>query len=128
MDTHDLLTIGEVAQRSGFATSALRYYEQAGLIHSTRTSGQQRRYERSTLRRLAFIVDRIMSAQRMPIERAERRIVSDRKEARQDRLVQQLGEGLAFFVAALPLAFQPVAQHLMEKYCRGAPAQDRRPG
>ena len=50
-----MLTIGEVAQRSGFATSALRYYEQAGLIHSTRTSGQQRRYERSTLRRLAFI-------------------------------------------------------------------------
>ena len=55
MDTHDLLTIGEVAERSGFATSALRYYEQAGLIQSTRTSGQQRRYERSVLRRLAFI-------------------------------------------------------------------------
>jgi MerR family transcriptional regulator, redox-sensitive transcriptional activator SoxR len=55
MDTHDLLTIGEVAQRSGFAASALRYYEQAGLIESTRTSGQQRRYERSVLRRLAFI-------------------------------------------------------------------------
>jgi MerR family redox-sensitive transcriptional activator SoxR len=55
MDGHDLLTIGEVAERSGFATSALRYYEQAGLITSTRTSGQQRRYERSVLRRLAFI-------------------------------------------------------------------------
>jgi MerR family redox-sensitive transcriptional activator SoxR len=55
MDTHDLLTIGEVAQRSGFAASALRYYEQAGLVTSTRTGGQQRRYERSVLRRLAFI-------------------------------------------------------------------------
>jgi MerR family transcriptional regulator, redox-sensitive transcriptional activator SoxR len=55
MDGHDLLTIGEVAERSGFATSALRYYEKAGLLASTRTSGQQRRYERSVLRRLAFI-------------------------------------------------------------------------
>jgi MerR family redox-sensitive transcriptional activator SoxR len=55
MNTHDLLTIGEVAERSGFATSALRYYERAGLISCTRTSGHQRRYERSVLRRLAFI-------------------------------------------------------------------------
>jgi MerR family redox-sensitive transcriptional activator SoxR len=55
MNSHDLLTIGEVAARSGFASSALRYYERAGLISATRTSGQQRRYERSVLRRLAFI-------------------------------------------------------------------------
>ena len=55
MDVRDLLTIGEVAHRSGFATSALRYYEKAGLVAATRTSGQQRRYERSVLRRLAFI-------------------------------------------------------------------------
>ena len=55
MDGHDLLSIGEVAERSGFATSALRYYERAGLIAATRTGGQQRRYERSVLRRLAFI-------------------------------------------------------------------------
>jgi MerR family redox-sensitive transcriptional activator SoxR len=55
LDAHDLMTIGEVAERSGFATSALRYYERAGLIASTRTGGQQRRYERSVLRRLAFI-------------------------------------------------------------------------
>src|SRR5664279_2610015 len=55
MDTHDLLTIGEVVERSGFAASALRYYERAGLVTATRTSGQQRRYERSVLRRLAFI-------------------------------------------------------------------------
>jgi len=55
VDTKDLLTIGEVARRSGFPQSALRYYEREGLVHTTRTSGGQRRYERSTLRRLAFI-------------------------------------------------------------------------
>jgi MerR family transcriptional regulator, redox-sensitive transcriptional activator SoxR len=51
----DMLTVGEVAQRSGFATSALRYYESAGLIDSKRSEGGQRRFERSVLRRLAFI-------------------------------------------------------------------------
>lgn len=49
------LTIGEVAQRSGIAPTALRFYEQRGLISSTRTGGNQRRYERAVLRRLAFI-------------------------------------------------------------------------
>ncbi|WP_232660334.1 redox-sensitive transcriptional activator SoxR [Pseudonocardia sp. TRM90224] len=55
MDAKDLLTIGEVAHRSGFPPSALRFYEREGLLHTTRTSGGQRRYERSVLRRLAFI-------------------------------------------------------------------------
>ena len=55
MDRTDLLTIGEVAARSGFATSALRYYEREGLIEASRTSGGQRRYPRSVLRRLAFV-------------------------------------------------------------------------
>ena len=55
MDAKDLLTIGEVAHRSGFPPSALRYYEREGLLRTTRTSGGQRRYERSVLRRLAFI-------------------------------------------------------------------------
>src|SRR3954468_20074043 len=55
MDKTDLLTIGEVADRSGFPQSALRFYEREGLLHTTRTSGGQRRYERSVLRRLAFI-------------------------------------------------------------------------
>ena len=49
------LTIGELSARSGVATSALRYYEEQGLIHSERTSGNQRRYRRPTLRRVAFI-------------------------------------------------------------------------
>jgi MerR family redox-sensitive transcriptional activator SoxR len=51
----DQLTVGEVAHRSGFAASALRYYEREGLIAASRSSGGQRRYERSVLRRLAFI-------------------------------------------------------------------------
>jgi MerR family redox-sensitive transcriptional activator SoxR len=51
----DLLTVGEVARRSGFAPSALRYYEREGLLSATRTAGGQRRYERQVLRRLAFI-------------------------------------------------------------------------
>jgi MerR family redox-sensitive transcriptional activator SoxR len=53
--TSDLLTVSEVSERSGFAPSALRFYERNGLISATRTSGNQRRFERSVLRRLAFI-------------------------------------------------------------------------
>jgi MerR family transcriptional regulator, redox-sensitive transcriptional activator SoxR len=49
------LTIGELAERSGVTTSALRFYERQGLIHSQRTTGNQRRYHRTTLRRVAFI-------------------------------------------------------------------------
>jgi MerR family transcriptional regulator, redox-sensitive transcriptional activator SoxR len=55
VDTHDRLSVTEVARRSGFAASALRYYEDQGLIEATRSSGGRRRYERSVLRRLAFI-------------------------------------------------------------------------
>lgn len=55
LDTHASLTISEVAARSGFAASALRFYEEEGLIAATRTSGGQRRYERGVLRRLAFV-------------------------------------------------------------------------
>jgi MerR family transcriptional regulator, redox-sensitive transcriptional activator SoxR len=49
------LTIGEVAVRSGVAPSALRFYERQGLIESARTDGNQRRYDRAVLRRIAFI-------------------------------------------------------------------------
>jgi MerR family redox-sensitive transcriptional activator SoxR len=55
VDTNDVLTVSEVAHRSGFAASALRFYEKEGLIEASRTSGGQRRYARSVLRRLAFI-------------------------------------------------------------------------
>ena len=50
-----LLTIGELSERSGVPHSALRFYERQGLIHSQRTTGNQRRYHRGTLRRIAFI-------------------------------------------------------------------------
>lgn len=51
----DLLPIGEVADRAGFAPSALRFYEREGLITAARSAGGQRRYPRSVLRRLAFV-------------------------------------------------------------------------
>jgi MerR family redox-sensitive transcriptional activator SoxR len=49
------LTIGEVAERTGVAHSALRFYEAEGLIHAARTDGGQRRFPREALRRIAFI-------------------------------------------------------------------------
>ena len=49
------LTVGQLATRSGVQTSALRFYESQGLISSRRTEGNQRRYARETLRRVAFI-------------------------------------------------------------------------
>jgi MerR family transcriptional regulator, redox-sensitive transcriptional activator SoxR len=52
----ELLTIGEVAKRSGVASSALRYYEDRGLIASERAGSGHRRYRRLVLRRIAFIV------------------------------------------------------------------------
>lgn len=51
----DLLTVGEVARRTGVAVSALHYYEREGLIASTRTTGNQRRYARHVLRRVSII-------------------------------------------------------------------------
>lgn len=55
MDMADLFTVSELAKRSGFAPSAIRFYEGQGLITATRTAGGQRRFERQMLRRLAFI-------------------------------------------------------------------------
>ena len=49
------LSVGELALRAGIATSAVRYYEEQGLIFSRRTAGNQRRYHRAMLRRVAFI-------------------------------------------------------------------------
>ena len=51
----DRITITELAQRSGAAASALRYHESLGLVTSERTTGNQRRYRRSALRRVAVI-------------------------------------------------------------------------
>ncbi|WP_426242828.1 redox-sensitive transcriptional activator SoxR [Nocardioides sp. LHG3406-4] len=55
MDPRDLMSMGDVTRRSGFAASALRFYEAEGLITATRTPGGRRQFERSVLRRLAFI-------------------------------------------------------------------------
>lgn len=62
-----LLTVGEVAERSGLAVSALHFYEAKGLISSIRTRGNQRRYGRDVLRRLGII----KVAQRVGIPLAE---------------------------------------------------------
>ena len=55
MDSRDRLSVGDVSERSGFAASALRYYEAEGLISATRSPGGRRQFERGVLRRLAFI-------------------------------------------------------------------------
>ncbi len=56
MNRDDLLPIGELARRTGLAVSAIRYYEDKGLVQALRTSGNQRRFLRSDIRRLSFIL------------------------------------------------------------------------
>jgi MerR family redox-sensitive transcriptional activator SoxR len=63
----DELTVGQVAARSGVAVSALHFYEAEGLIHCTRTAGNQRRFPREVLRRVAFI--RASQAVGIPLRR-----------------------------------------------------------
>ena len=53
--TAELLSIGAVSDRTGVSTSALRYYEAEGLVHSERTDGGQRRFHRDAIRRVSFI-------------------------------------------------------------------------
>lgn len=50
------LTIGFVAERTGLAVSAIRYYEEQGLVHPSRNAGGQRAFERSDIRRLSFVL------------------------------------------------------------------------
>ncbi|MDQ4048134.1 MAG: redox-sensitive transcriptional activator SoxR [Actinomycetota bacterium] len=80
-----LLTIGEVSRRSGVATSALRFYEERGLITSERAGSGHRRYPRPVLRRIAFIV----FARRIGLTLEEigaelRRLPPDRAPTRRD--------------------------------------------
>lgn len=70
----DLLTIGEFSRRSGVSQSALRFYERLGLIRSTRTGGNQRRYQRTELRRVAFI--RASSQVGIPLEEIKAALAS----------------------------------------------------
>ena len=55
MNANDLLSIGDLARRTGLSASAIRFYEDKGLIHSVRTAGNQRRFLRSDIRRLSFV-------------------------------------------------------------------------
>jgi MerR family transcriptional regulator, redox-sensitive transcriptional activator SoxR len=80
-----VLTIGEISRRSNVASSALRFYEERGLISSVRAGSGHRRYPRSVLRRIAFVV----FAQRVGLTLEEiaaelAKLPSDRVPARQD--------------------------------------------
>lgn len=55
-DPDELLSIGEMSQRTGAAVSALRYYEELGLIASTRSAGNQRQFPRHMLRRVSLVM------------------------------------------------------------------------
>lgn len=67
MDKNDLLPIGVLARRTGVAISAIRFYQEKGLLQSLRTSGNQRRFLRSDIRRISFI----LIAQRLGLGLAE---------------------------------------------------------
>ena len=67
MKANDLLTIGELARRTGLSVSAIRFYEEKGLVAALRTSGNQRRFLRGDIRRLSFI----LIAQRLGLSLAE---------------------------------------------------------
>lgn len=56
MKANDLLQIGDLARRTGLSVSAIRFYEEKGLVEPLRTSGNQRRFLRSDIRRLSFIL------------------------------------------------------------------------
>jgi MerR family redox-sensitive transcriptional activator SoxR len=67
MDGDEILSIGALAERTGLAISAIRFYEEKGLIEARRTEGNQRRFLRSDIRRLSFI----LIAQRMGLSLPE---------------------------------------------------------
>lgn len=99
-----LLTIGEVARRAGLSVPTLRYYEQRGLLACTRTGGNQRRYPRWVLRRLAFIA----AAQRVglslhQVKEALDALPPDRAPTQQDwaRVAQPWRELVAERIRAL---------------------------
>ena len=111
MNTHELAP-GELAARAGVAISALHFYEREGLISSRRTSGNQRRYARDTLRRVAFIrmsqrlgipLARIrealtsLPADRVPTSRDWARLSAGWRQDLDDRIVhlQRLRDNLA---------------------------------
>jgi MerR family transcriptional regulator, redox-sensitive transcriptional activator SoxR len=79
------LSIGEVSARSGISASALRFYERQGLISSSRSDGNQRRYDRAVLRRIAFVqAGRTAGVSLAEIRAALSRLPSRRTPSRED--------------------------------------------
>lgn len=56
MRASDSLTIGDLARRTGLSVSAIRFYEERGLVHPVRSGGNQRRFLRADIRRLSFVM------------------------------------------------------------------------
>ncbi len=114
-DWHEAgLTVGQVAERSGVAPSALRFYERQGLITSDRTTGNQRRYHADVLCRVAMI----RACQRVGLSIAEiRTALAELPEgmvpgpADWDRLSQRLKRELRDRIDDLNRALQALAQH-----------------
>ncbi len=99
------LTVGQLAARSGVAVSALHFYEAKGLIRSRRTAGNQRRYSRDTLRRVAFIrISQRVGLSLNAIREALAQLPDERTPTRQDweRLSrvwrQELDERIAYLL------------------------------
>ena len=80
-----MLTISELAERSGTAPSALRYYEELGLIAAQRTAGNQRRFARHMLRRVAFVkAGRQLGLSLQELKTALDRLPADKAPTRAD--------------------------------------------
>ncbi len=104
MDKDDLIPIGTLAHRTGIAVSAIRFYEDKGLIFSERSRGNQRRFRRSDIRRLSFI----LIAQRLglgldEIERTMERLPRERTPTPADwrRINQSMREEIDGRIALL---------------------------
>ena len=85
VEKHRDLTVGEVAARSGIRVSAVHFYEAKGLIHAARSSGNQRRFAREVLRRIAVI--KVAQRAGIPlatIKQAMRRLPPHRAPGRED--------------------------------------------
>ncbi|BCW88844.1 Redox-sensitive transcriptional activator SoxR [Alphaproteobacteria bacterium SO-S41] len=81
----DLLSIGQLAARTGLSVSAIRFYEAKGLVHPIRNTGGQRRFPRSDIRRLSFVViAQMLGLSIQDIEGQLRRLPEGRTPNRKD--------------------------------------------